>query len=128
MGNCELSTVTVVLLRSIYKSLHSVSVSLSRVDCETTHQLMSIPTSCSSVLEYKDTKQMDAQPLVPRYLTREAQVTGVATMSLCLTWISVLLRFYVRIRLLKFVGSEDWLTFATMVGLNCVRKSNKNSC
>lgn len=59
---------------------------------------------------------MESEPLVARYLTRGAQITGVATMSLSLTWISVSLRFYVRIRLLKFIGREDWLTFAAMVG------------
>jgi hypothetical protein len=48
-------------------------------------------------------------------LTRGAQITGVAAMALCLTWISVSLRFYVRIRILKFVGREDWLTVAAMV-------------
>lgn len=58
---------------------------------------------------------MEAQPLLARYLTRGAQITGVATMSLCLTWISISLRFYVRVRILKFIGREDWLTFAAMV-------------
>ena len=48
-------------------------------------------------------------------LTRGAQVTGVAVMALSLTWISVTLRFYVRIRILRFIGREDWLTVAAMV-------------
>lgn len=48
-------------------------------------------------------------------LTRGAQVTGVAVCGLCLTWISVSMRFYVRIRILKFIGREDWLTVAAMV-------------
>jgi hypothetical protein len=48
-------------------------------------------------------------------LTRGAQVTGVAVMALSLTWISVSLRFYVRIGILKFIGREDWLTIAAMV-------------
>jgi hypothetical protein len=60
---------------------------------------------------------MEAQSLLAaRYLTRGAQITGVATMSLCLTWVSVSLRFYVRIHVLKFVGMEDWLTLVAMVG------------
>src|SRR5258706_12430258 len=53
-------------------------------------------------------------------LTRGAQVTGVAVCSLCLSWISVVLRFYVRVRILKFFGREDWLTVATMVCANPV--------
>ncbi|PVH79007.1 hypothetical protein DL98DRAFT_461678 [Cadophora sp. DSE1049] len=48
-------------------------------------------------------------------VTRGAQVTGVAVCSLCLTWISVTLRFYVRLAILKFVGREDWLTIAAMI-------------
>jgi hypothetical protein len=48
-------------------------------------------------------------------VSRGAQVTGVAVCSLCLTWISTALRFYVRIGILKFVGGEDWLTVAAMV-------------
>lgn len=52
-----------------------------------------------------------------KMLTRGAQVTGVAVCSLCLTWISVSLRFYVRIGILKFFGREDWLTLAAMVCL-----------
>ncbi|KAG4427946.1 hypothetical protein IFR05_016572 [Cadophora sp. M221] len=48
-------------------------------------------------------------------VTRGAQVTGVAVCSLCLTWISVSLRFYVRMAVLKFVGREDWLTIAAMI-------------
>jgi hypothetical protein len=54
-------------------------------------------------------------------LTRGAQVTGVAVCGLCLTWISVTLRFYVRIRILKFIGREDWLTVAAMVWLVCIK-------
>ena len=50
-------------------------------------------------------------------VTRGAQVTGVAVCSLCLTWISTVLRFYVRIGILKFVGREDWLTIAAMVSI-----------
>ena len=50
-------------------------------------------------------------------VTRGAQVTGVAVCSLCLTWISTVLRFYVRIVILKFVGREDWLTIAAMVSI-----------
>ena len=60
--------------------------------------------------------KMESQHLVARYLSRGAQITGVATMSLTLTWISVSLRFYVRVRILKFIGKEDWLTLAAMVG------------
>jgi hypothetical protein len=48
-------------------------------------------------------------------VTRGAQVTGVAVCSLCLTWISTVLRFYVRMSILKFVGREDWLTIAAMI-------------
>ncbi|KAL2064632.1 hypothetical protein VTL71DRAFT_3769 [Oculimacula yallundae] len=48
-------------------------------------------------------------------VTRGAQVTGVAVCSLCLTWISFTLRFYVRMAVLKFVGREDWLTVAAMI-------------
>jgi hypothetical protein len=48
-------------------------------------------------------------------VTRGAQVTGVAVCSLSLTWISTVLRFYVRVSILKFVGREDWLTIAAMV-------------
>jgi hypothetical protein len=52
-----------------------------------------------------------------KMLTRGAQVTGVAVCSLSLTWITVTLRFYVRMYMLKFVGKEDWLTVAAMVCL-----------
>lgn len=45
---------------------------------------------------------------------RGAQVIGVAVCSLCLTWISVGLRFYVRLGIRRF-GNEDWLTAAAMV-------------
>ncbi len=48
-------------------------------------------------------------------VTRGAQVTGVAVASLSLTWISLILRFYVRAFVLKFFGREDWLTAAAMV-------------
>ncbi|KAH8591728.1 hypothetical protein B0O99DRAFT_577950 [Bisporella sp. PMI_857] len=48
-------------------------------------------------------------------LTRGAQVTGVAVCSLCLTWISVSLRFYVRIGIQEFIGREDWLTLGAMI-------------
>ncbi|PMD63906.1 uncharacterized protein K444DRAFT_522085 [Hyaloscypha bicolor E] len=48
-------------------------------------------------------------------VTRGAQVTGVAVCSLSLTWISTVLRFYVRVSILKFVGREDWLTIAAMI-------------
>jgi hypothetical protein len=48
-------------------------------------------------------------------LSRGAQITGVGVMSLCVTWICVILRFYVRIGILKFFGREDWLTFVAMV-------------
>lgn len=51
-------------------------------------------------------------------LTVGLQVTGVAVCSLCLTWISFTLRFYVRLAILKFVGREDWLTVAAMVGMD----------
>jgi hypothetical protein len=50
-------------------------------------------------------------------VSRGAQVTGVAVCGLSLTWISTALRFYVRIWVLKFVGREDWLTVAAMVGV-----------
>lgn len=50
-------------------------------------------------------------------VTRGSQVTGIAIMALSLTWISALLRLHVRTRILKFVGQEDWLMFATMVAL-----------
>lgn len=50
-----------------------------------------------------------------KMLTRGAQVTGVAVCSLCLTWISCSLRGYVRLRILKFFGREDWLTVASLV-------------
>lgn len=49
-------------------------------------------------------------------VTRGAQVTGIAVMALSLTWISFALRFYVRTRILKFIGREDWLMVASMVG------------
>lgn len=48
-------------------------------------------------------------------VTRGAQVTGVAVASLSLTWISMVLRFYVRAGMLKFFGKEDWLTLAAVV-------------
>ncbi|TVY19760.1 hypothetical protein LARI1_G002445, partial [Lachnellula arida] len=48
-------------------------------------------------------------------VTRGSQVTGIAVMALSLTWISALLRLHVRTRILKFVGQEDWLMFATMI-------------
>ncbi|TVY78177.1 hypothetical protein LSUE1_G007121 [Lachnellula suecica] len=48
-------------------------------------------------------------------VTRGAQVTGIAVMALSLTWISALLRSYVRIRILKFVGRQDWLMLAAML-------------
>jgi hypothetical protein len=50
-------------------------------------------------------------------VTRGAQVTGIVMCSLSLTWISTILRFYVRISILKFVGREDWLTIAAMVNM-----------
>lgn len=46
-------------------------------------------------------------------------MTGVAVCSLSLTWISTVLRFYVRLGILKFVGREDWLTIAAMV---CIQR------
>ncbi|ESZ97274.1 hypothetical protein SBOR_2348 [Sclerotinia borealis F-4128] len=48
-------------------------------------------------------------------VNRGAQVTGVACASLALPWIAVILRFYVRIRIQKFFGPEDWLTVASMI-------------
>ncbi|TVY43208.1 hypothetical protein LOCC1_G003504 [Lachnellula occidentalis] len=48
-------------------------------------------------------------------VTRGSQVTGIAVMALSLTWISALLRLHVRTRILKFMGQEDWLMFATMI-------------
>jgi hypothetical protein len=48
-------------------------------------------------------------------LTRGAQVTGIAVLGLSLTWISSFARMYVRTRMLKFVGKEDWLTAAAVV-------------
>ena len=58
--------------------------------------------------------------LAPRHeviygVTRGAQVTGVAVASLCLSWLAVCARFYVRIRMQKMFGPEDWLTVASMV-------------
>ncbi|KAG4031250.1 hypothetical protein MFRU_009g00410 [Monilinia fructicola] len=47
-------------------------------------------------------------------VNRGAQVTGVACASLFLPWIAVILRFYVRIRIQKFFGPEDWLTVASI--------------
>jgi hypothetical protein len=73
-------------------------------------------SDCRLFFKIRGQDEMESHELAARYLTRGAQITGVATMSLCLTWISVSLRFYVRIRLLKFLGREDWLTFAAMVG------------
>jgi hypothetical protein len=61
-----------------------------------------------------------------KMLTRGAQVTGVAVCSLCLTWISVSLRFYVRIGILKFIGREDWLTLAAMVCQRQTKLIDKN--
>ncbi|KAH8671833.1 hypothetical protein BGZ60DRAFT_485558 [Tricladium varicosporioides] len=52
-------------------------------------------------------------------VTRGAQVTGIAVMALSLTWISVTLRFYVRMGILKFVGREDWLMIAAMYIFIC---------
>lgn len=49
-------------------------------------------------------------------VTRGAQVTGVVVASLCLSWTAVIARFYVRIRLQRMFGAEDWLTAASMVG------------
>lgn len=80
------------------------------------HDLTQTPwrrSDCRAAPEIRT--KMHSETMVARYLTRGAQITGVATMSLCLTWISVSLRFYVRIRILKFIGREDWLTFAAMV-------------
>lgn len=50
-------------------------------------------------------------------VNRGAQVTGVACAALVLPWIAVVLRLYVRIGIQKFVGTEDWLTLASMVCL-----------
>ncbi|PQE09016.1 hypothetical protein CJF32_00002615 [Rutstroemia sp. NJR-2017a WRK4] len=47
-------------------------------------------------------------------VNRGAQVTGVACASLALPWIAVILRFYVRTRIQRFFGPEDWLTVASM--------------
>ncbi|CAD6448128.1 8a9ae0a6-52cf-4c0d-a118-9221d71ff85e [Sclerotinia trifoliorum] len=47
-------------------------------------------------------------------VNRGAQVTGVACASLALPWIAGVLRIYVRTRIQKFFGSEDWLTVASM--------------
>ncbi|KAH6668974.1 hypothetical protein B0J14DRAFT_599725 [Halenospora varia] len=52
-------------------------------------------------------------------VTRGAQVTGIAVMALSLTWISVTLRFYVRMGILKFIGREDWLMIAAMYIFIC---------
>lgn len=46
---------------------------------------------------------------------RGAQVTGVACAALVLPWVAVVLRLYVRIGIQRFVGTEDWLTLASMV-------------
>ncbi|KAL3423270.1 integral membrane protein [Phlyctema vagabunda] len=46
---------------------------------------------------------------------RGAQVIGVAVMSLSLSWISVSLRFYVRLAIQKGFGKEDWLTLVAMI-------------
>jgi hypothetical protein len=59
-------------------------------------------------------------------VTRGAQVTGVAVASLSLTWISMMLRFYVRLSILKFFGREDWLTVGAMVFEQCPQRLNKN--
>jgi len=48
-------------------------------------------------------------------VSRGAQVTGIAVMALSLTWISAILRIYVRVGILKFLGRDDWLMFAAMV-------------
>jgi hypothetical protein len=48
-------------------------------------------------------------------VNRGAQVTGVACASLALPWIAVFLRFYVRTRIQRFFGPEDWLTVVSMV-------------
>lgn len=48
-------------------------------------------------------------------VNRGAQVTGVACAALALPWIAGILRFYVRIRIQKFFGPEDWLTVASIV-------------
>lgn len=48
-------------------------------------------------------------------VNRGAQVTGVACASLALPWIAGVLRIYVRTRIQKFFGSEDWLTVASMI-------------
>ncbi|QSZ30857.1 hypothetical protein DSL72_000415 [Monilinia vaccinii-corymbosi] len=48
-------------------------------------------------------------------VTRGAQVTGVVCASLILPWIAGILRFFVRMRIQKFVGHEDWLTVASLV-------------
>ncbi|CAG8955036.1 hypothetical protein HYFRA_00007050 [Hymenoscyphus fraxineus] len=62
-------------------------------------------------------------------VTRGAQVTGIAVMALFLTWLSFSLRLYVRTRLLKFFGREDWLMVASMILLStlcalCLRSIN----
>ncbi|RDW84839.1 hypothetical protein BP6252_02429 [Coleophoma cylindrospora] len=46
---------------------------------------------------------------------RGAQVIGVAVCSLCLSWITVGLRCFVRLGIQKFFGKEDWLTLVSMV-------------
>lgn len=87
----------------------------TRLDREHEPALATDPITEISSFQKFGPGKMEDQLLIARYLTRGAQITGVATMSLCLTWISVSLRFYVRIRILKFIGREDWLTFAAMV-------------
>ena len=48
-------------------------------------------------------------------LTRGAQVTGVASAALGLSVLSTGARVYVRLRLQKFFGIEDYLTVAAVV-------------
>jgi hypothetical protein len=61
---------------------------------------------------------VEAPPITIREViigvTRGAQVTGVAGASLCLPWLAVVARFFVRIRIQKMFGREDWLTAASM--------------
>lgn len=61
---------------------------------------------------------LDLPIMVSNYVgvSRGAQITGVAVCSLTLIWLSFALRLYVRGRILKFLGREDWITVAAMVG------------
>lgn len=49
---------------------------------------------------------------------RSDQVLAVALLFISLTWLTVGMRCYVRIGMLKSFGYDDWMMLATQVGLH----------